>query len=44
MLERRLDLVAGGIARVGADRRIDILIVPQRKESDAEGRIGEADG
>ena len=43
MLERRRRFVAGGIARVGADPRVDVLIVAEREEADPHRRIGEAD-
>ncbi len=44
MLNRRGRFVAGGIARVGGDARVDVLIVPQREETDPHRRIADADG
>ena len=35
--------VAGRIARVDAHRRVDVLIVEQREERDADRRIGDLD-
>ena len=43
VLDRRRGLVARGIARIGGDAGVDVLIVAQREERHAHCRIAEAD-
>ena len=43
VLDRCRGLVAGGIARIGGERGVDVLIVTQREKRHAHRRIAEAD-